>query len=431
MPANLNSFISVDDGIQEITASEIVFPDNGGFVIGENMKIQMEEVNTNDKTCEIKVQQPKVESWFATKNWKTLFGPGDIEFNRATPDSEKVPCQKDSVVFPKSNYHVDMQFAKTIKVANLQVEEMPSEHTAHFFETELGQSRFLNSETTMIEIDPCDRNSKCICELDELTCLNEVCEAPKCMSPIKPKGFCCQICGSVIEIPTKNLRDTPKTIMMTIKGLIEKSGQFELNSIEFYATYSDEKTIQLVIVDAAEEYDEVSVKVGKFINDKINALLKPELPVTMQNSGLPYNPNVTNNLAIVVILPLFIVLLAFGVIYFINYDETMVPRVLAMIRVRQYNPTAFIFARFDNTQNDDEVTATIETRKRGENPECEQQLILQQQQQQQVAFDNPMFDAQLRLKETTSSAAESLQHKQEETMEDIKLDEVEQVQATE
>lgn len=399
MPANLNTFVSFI-GVERIMTNEIVFAESGGVLLNDHAEITLVE---NNEKCEtdLLIERPALENWFSSKNWITK--DAEVPFNEATPPSEKIPCQRDVAFFPQENFFVNLQFAQKLKLSDVGIVGLKVEDVPNFFESELGQSRFVNSEETLIEIDPCDPKTNCPCALDTLLCYNEECNPPKCLDAIQPAGFCCGICGAAVwfNVGGQTYFDSPK-FMSKVKEMLEHS-EFAPNSVEYYVYLTDTSSAQLVIVDS-QDYDQISPRVAEFLKKNLIDLMYPNGTRTLLKSGLPHDPTANSNAIVYVILPLFVVLVIFGVAYFINYDDRAVPRLLAMIRVRQFNPATFIFARFDNNQNADEVDVNLA-------PAAAQQPPVEAVPT--TAFNNPMFEA-AELKET----------RQAKQMENIKLDEV-------
>lgn len=410
-----SNFYSVVNGPEKaVTTNEINLPENGGMVLGENSIFEFKDESSEKSSksaCEQVVSKPKLEKWFSTQNWAPIFTNDVQTFNKATPDSEKIPCAGDVAVFPANvSFNVDLQFAYRITVHDVKIsEQLQGEGFRDFLQTETGQLMFINGEESVVETNSCDSDKNCPCPVDTPLCRNfeGLCAEPHCSNPIQPLGFCCPICGAFIRftVGNRNRLDT-KGLAERVKQVLRNS-RFDKDAIEYYVSLTSETSAQLVIVDK-EDYSEISPAVAEYLKINLINLKFPNATEGFLVSGSPYEPLSDKNLISSMFVPLIIIMLAFGLIYFFYYDETTIPRVFAMARIRQINPVDFVFARFDRQASTAGSEAAI-----GLNPN------VQEVDEVATGFDNPMFEAHLDLKEASPPKVDD--EKQAEKVVDTKF----------
>ena len=106
-------------------------------------------------------------------------------------------------------------------------------------------------------------------------------------------------------------------------------------------------------------------------------------------SGLPLRPDLGGHALAFIFGSFFIVSLLMTILYITYYDENNLPRLLALLRNREfYQDSGVIFARFDNSQN---------TQENLDNSLVEVELDFGNNSVENLnsSFNNPMFDKSL------------------------------------
>lgn len=112
-------------------------------------------------------------------------------------------------------------------------------------------------------------------------------------------------------------------------------------------------------------------------------------------SGLPFTPNASGHVLTFIFGTFFLVTLFMTLIYIGYYDDTHIPRLMAMIRNRQFlHPSDVFFARFDNTQSHANEAELMSTDDNNSVMEVDLHFGTDQSiEDVNRAFNNPMFDA--------------------------------------
>lgn len=192
--------------IPDFSAQKIVFPKDGAFVFNSKMTLSLKETSPTCKQAkERKFKQMKDYFWLSGDNWRSAIDNN----NQAKPHEERLPCDKDFVVFPpNTSYEVDLQYTPHLffKKITLEESEYSPSQFHDFLLTKIGQISFKNSDNTLFLDAECP-HLNCPCHVDneallEQLCSNEKpkCQVPQCIDPIQPIGFCCTICGSMLQV---------------------------------------------------------------------------------------------------------------------------------------------------------------------------------------------------------------------------------------
>jgi hypothetical protein len=112
-------------------------------------------------------------------------------------------------------------------------------------------------------------------------------------------------------------------------------------------------------------------------------------------SGLPFTPNASGHVLAFIFGTFFLVTLFMTLIYIGYYDDRHIPRLMAMIRSRQFlHPSDVFFARFDNTQLHARGAELMATDDNNSIMEVDLHFGTDQSiEDVNRAFNNPMFDA--------------------------------------
>lgn len=398
------NFYSVIEGPEHgiLINKALELPTEGVILLAENSVIAFNNKPRNSECNQaqnLMLNRNSIKPWFSVDNWAIISSNNEQIFNKATPDIEKIPCSGDQVEFTDV-INVDLQFAYKIEVQNLKFNTREEDNVNDFLRTQTGQMMFLNGEDTLFTTLSCDSDKNCPCPTDTPLCMNMVnnCPASRCTDPIQPSGFCCKICGAFIHFKVGSKRLDLKGTANKIKQVLKSSSQnLAEDSVEYYVSLVDEESAQVIIVDK-EDYGENSPKIAEYLKKNFIDLKYPNQTLNFKQSGSAYEPISDKNIFTFIFLPLFVVLGVFGFIYIYHYDTAVVPRLLAMARIRQINPNDFVFARFDNRR---ESVATV-AGGAGLNAPIGEEI----EEEGASAFNNPMFEAKLDLKEATGTKVE-------------------------
>ncbi|KAJ8731727.1 hypothetical protein PYW08_014457 [Mythimna loreyi] len=316
---------------QSLTGSIIIAPETevSGFILPENGELILEGlINFGDNHAETNCTEENayyldksVKAWNQTGVWSSP------KFNKATPDSDRVPCFNDVVEFPENTKFTVIlpkmtQYVKEIKVGSI------SYHSSVGFliygvilrPVDDQQQFVLNSYmTTNIKINKPVHCSQfgCACQPIPMSidCASKFCPKAPCVHPVKPLGFCCKICGGYI------LFDPDETFdMKAFEDLVKDTvNGYDKNRIEYYVGFSPEiefRRIQLVVVDK-EEYEGLSAEITNSISYNLqNHWVKGHK--IAQISGSPISKASLGGKMFVSMI--FAVILTFGTLYVYYYQ---------------------------------------------------------------------------------------------------------------
>lgn len=400
----------------------IILPSSGSIIFQENQEIKFkpreskchsDSYNTNH--FKLHIIQPM--SWFDTDNWKIKDAPNQ---NKAIPDIDRIPCECDIVEFPTNHsLWIDFNYVPQLTVKQMIINDKTDNLNA-FLDTSLGQSMFMFEATSFTE-GLCEGPKSCGChdltrfvEYFNSVCLNSpVCHEPECLDPIQPIGHCCPICGAMIQFTanedycTSNLRSVNEYMELSILRYEEFAGKVDGYIGMVRGEHDKEVKVQIIAVDKGE-YEELSVALIKRMSENkrfINSLkgdgslwLKSILNYRFDQSiylftgiihqvltsGRPHRVTGSFSTWFIVFSSLLLVLSMYGTIY-LYYSEDS--------KLRKYNPfnrlqlftSPFVFARFDNTRDDDTQSIAVGVEFEEANPSTSIYETIAS------AFDNPMF----------------------------------------
>ncbi|XP_063705700.1 protein amnionless [Culicoides brevitarsis] len=384
-PVDLYAPVIVGDNID---ASELILSENGGLLLSSDVSITLtNKVTQNDQKCdkEVVFAPPRPAKWFSAGNWEAVFDEKDQKYNKATPDTHKIPCEDDFVVFPNdSTILVDLNFAPYLNFHAINLNgKTYKEDFKEFLNSELGSLMFVNSLATTVNVGKCSDGHNCVCEHQNYLCDDVNCDEKGafCVDPIQPKGFCCKLCGSFIEFEV-----SPHFNVSTFLRSVDKTLSFsslDKKSVEYFAAFSSKNSLQLVVVDK-EAGNEMHGPIASYLKQNlIDKMFKTQF--LFQQSGMSYVPG-TNNVFSFIFVTFLVVAAFLGAFYVYHYEDRSISNLLAMLRNRQL-PTGsqFIFARFDNQRTDETVDIDVVQIVEDEDDEKEDEV-------KPSSFNNPLYD---------------------------------------
>lgn len=246
-----------------------IFQNNGQMVIGDSSHLDSGEC-ANSFGEEVIVHSVKPQPWADPNNWYS-----ETNNNPAKPDIEKIPCDSDEIVFNNTVTRVDLDglFQLQLKRVSIMDKWLQPREFGSFCKTVPGQKMFDNCESVEMantigesEIKACQSNAYFY---QSLVCENVECAPAKCIDPIRPLGFCCDICGAsaTIEIhQNSNVKLGDLNMVLSRKLSQVATG----GGISFYSSFFNYKTkfqLQLNLVER-DVYGGESVKaMEKIAND--------------------------------------------------------------------------------------------------------------------------------------------------------------------
>ncbi|XP_055695784.1 protein amnionless [Lutzomyia longipalpis] len=353
----------------------LTLPSSGQINFNNDPATNCEASNSRDTVAIFK--RPERHFWLLSHNWREIDQDGaPMRINKAIPHLDRIPCTFDEVRFPQDrNFVVDLQLTPRVDFAIIQLHAQyvqPMEFERFLLNRD-GQMMFKNGEMVRVRSDQEDtEESPCHAEpfqySEVLLCQNEkdFCEVPQCLNPIKPRGFCCDICGASLLMDMQKNHLSLKILRNVIDPNLRSLG--EAHEIDYFlgiVVIEGRNFIQLVITDV-EEYDEKSTKVMKALQ---NSIIHPyaQENVNLTLSGRPYKPSERRSFWNFIFLPFLSVISALLLIYAYYYKiddgklhvltwEIPIPPPERLRSIFTSWNSQFIFARFENTRDDGETS---------------------------------------------------------------------------
>lgn len=265
---------------REQRLNEVILPSDGAIVISSGSKIEFSDIGKCERTYVSNITAPTKHLWFSTKSWITQ----DEKENVAKPDIYKIPCECDTVEFPKEYLAaVDLEFVDEIVVDKILINDRTDDFE-RFLETAVGQKMFLNSEAVHLSQGMCSPPKYCGChnhnrfeKYTELLCEEEskYCPEADCLQPIQPEGHCCPICGAILNFKIKDTCDFDLNKMAEVDRKMKRfrNGKYG-NKLNYYAGMvpgkrRDDNLVQLVVAEVGE-YTGISVEFMNFLTKDEN-----------------------------------------------------------------------------------------------------------------------------------------------------------------
>ncbi|XP_054743242.1 protein amnionless [Anastrepha obliqua] len=390
----------------KVDISGFVLPRDGAILLNDESTItfggelQQRECE-NGRSRRAYLKTPITRKWYDPSSWVS---PSQDVQNTATPHFERVPCDNETVVMPRTGpISVDLENFAYLRMGHLNLAGslISSNYLNYLLHTDIGQLLFKNSLDTTAQYYHQDT---CGCHMDSLMfsepiCKNvlETCERPHCLVPVTPLASCCPICGSVLSFKMEycsemNLNKLRKVIAGAIK-------EQELTAdLDYHINYVNAEPyghfLEAIIVDR-NGYSEKSVKFVTQLNasNEWKKLFEEPHQLEIIISGRPYNPNITIGSMLLIILCLMFVSVV-ALVIFAHYAPDH--RYLRYVPQWVYDPrrwrafllrSTVMFARFDNVTSggvEADVTDGIVMGYDAESGQVRER-----------AFDNPMFGEKL------------------------------------
>uniref|UniRef100_A0A182QM44 Protein amnionless n=1 Tax=Anopheles farauti TaxID=69004 RepID=A0A182QM44_9DIPT len=400
-PRKLNALVGLPEGI--LSTSWFILPQQGGLLLPDHsFSLNILSVELPEVAVAV-FKAPGRTPYYAGDNWVKY---DEIRATRqlpnaAVPHSERIPCQYEEAVFEVDNSipkPVDMQYHESIVLGNVRFGDAIEgvENFQHFISSELGQFLFYNAEDTLIRQGKCANAEKCPCQEErqmDAICSNTVCATPHCLSPIRPSGHCCPICGSVFRMDMASFSGAFNLQSFTDKLSRKIAAEVEEVDVEYHVGIdrsAGANVVQLIIVDK-DEYGERSVRMMNSLRPFFEKQFSSGFLIT--HAGQPHTPFEAGQLLGFLLFTMIATSTFFSALYVYHYDDTLLPRLRAAIRNRQFFTTPFVFARFDPNSEGDGLSVDVNFASGVETVnEAREDTVATVVTENASSFDNPMFE---------------------------------------
>ncbi|XP_026843353.1 protein amnionless [Drosophila persimilis] len=290
---------------EEISIDGIVFPRDGAILIAEESTITFgaprnTKCDSDEKTAHLK--PPKSSKWFDPHTWKWA----DISksVSSPVPELERVPCDDEQVIVKgHAPLAFDLENVQHLRLGQLILagSSISKFYLEQLLARDLGRFLFHNALDVQVEYY---RGELCGCHKDfdrliEPVCHNvqEQCEAPHCLSPVRPFGSCCLICGAVLTMPRQHCSEEDrKTLQNQLNSMITKqdlAAEIQLH-VDYVSSEQYGSFLQAIVTDRGG-YSERSVEFMQYLSEHRNqsTFLAKQSGLELKSSGRPHNPNVS------------------------------------------------------------------------------------------------------------------------------------------
>lgn len=194
-------------------------------------------------------------SWFDPANWDSIIDvetfPGSLMSN-PIPHSDRIPCRFDKVTVPLATR---IKLSSDVSVSNFQLDgvDVDQRYMNNFIKDGAGKLWINNNLRNKILITnaTCTDVTGCACGNGNRESLSRICkfsagkcslDRKECPMRIKPEGFCCSICGTVLSMSYQK-----KFQYFLLENLIRIF--LSSHSVKFYMSKTYSNRIQIVILD--------------------------------------------------------------------------------------------------------------------------------------------------------------------------------------
>lgn len=300
----------------DVSVRGFILPRQGALLLAEDSTINLvtaketgsglnPDCDSDERRAYLK--PPKTSKWFDPSSWSLqpgVAGENSVSFS-AEPELERVPCDDEHVVISSNNgaLSFDLENVQYLRLGQLVLagSSISRTYLQDLMGRELGQLLFHNAQGVSVEYY---RGELCGCHKDyehliEPVCHNveTQCEQPHCVSPIRPLGSCCFLCGAMMTMSTPNcMAEHRQSLLSYMKKLINQENmEDELQvHVDFVGSKEYGNSLQAIILDR-DSYSGRSIKIMKRLqaqrNESVVLSLAGRLEVNY--AGHPYNPNVT------------------------------------------------------------------------------------------------------------------------------------------
>ena len=207
----------------------------------------------------------------------------------------RIPCQQDEVRFQsKATFKLQIDLDKrNYKLRNLFInnKKLISRDFERFYtNTKIGKLQFSitqlpfyitnNDDQTDHEVQLCQNNFNYFYNKICRNVIGKCSTQLNCSNAIRPIGFCCSICGSLIKINYFSNRDNKTSLKILNNDFIENTlanlNLDKYQQVNFFLSKITETSIEIILIDQALEEDETvrSRQSRSFANEIMNFFKK-------------------------------------------------------------------------------------------------------------------------------------------------------------
>ncbi|BFF94662.1 protein amnionless [Drosophila madeirensis] len=290
---------------ESISIDGLVLPRDGAILIAEESTITFgaarnSKCDSDERKAHLK--PPKSSKWFDPQTWKWA----DLSKSGSSPvpELERVPCDDEQVIVKgHAPLAFDLENVQHLRLGQLILagSSISKFYLEQLLTRDLGSFLFHNARDVQVEYY---RGELCGCHKDfdrliEPVCHNvqEQCEAPHCLSPVRPFGSCCLICGAVLTMPRQHCSEEDRRTLLTELNLVLEQQELE-DKIQLHVDHVSSEQygsfLQAIVTDRGG-YSQRSVEFVQFLTEHRNrsSFLAKQLGVELKASGRPHNPNVS------------------------------------------------------------------------------------------------------------------------------------------
>ncbi|KAK4878674.1 hypothetical protein RN001_011180 [Aquatica leii] len=341
--------------INQMKAAEILLPITGELEIQGHI-----EFSSLGKCVHVKELASR--RWLDPRNWQ-------YPENAARPDAEKVPCVNDDVIFPSEDVGV-LYPEVPVSVKSVQIKDfrLTDFQWQNFLVSDYGVDQFQDQNAqgrVRIESNGC---GDCTCHNRLEETLPWICnDLPKspapCFEPLKPVGFCNEICGGVVY-----LNITPRFSLELLQQRLPKDVDVFASKILL-----EQKPLVQVIFAEKSQYTEKSAKVArdfyKTVSSDLSSFRVKSVSVKTSGISLPLG-SAPNTVVGIILGTLLSVALVFVCLYVIYMGPLQHHNFTAKIPLPRYlfnEQRQYIFNKLDNKEMS-RATSMVSLEKSFDNP---------------------------------------------------------------
>lgn len=308
-PSNYPAVLPLPD---QLAVRGFELPREGALLLNEDSTITLGTGKGLSPSCDSDerravLRPPKTSKWFDPSIWSdqvtvsaTSEDASIAPFWTMT-DLERVPCDDEHILIRSNTgaLSFDMENVQYLRLGQLVLagSSISRMYLQELLQRDLGQLMFHNAQLSTVEYY---RGELCGCHKDfeqliEPVCHNVQCEVPHCVSPVRPFGSCCFLCGALVTMPgghcTEEVRNKLEAYIN--KAIDKESLSDELQvHVNYVVTRKYGNLIQAIVQERGT-YSERSVEFMRHLAAISNASDFWSSQPTLNYAGHPYNPNVT------------------------------------------------------------------------------------------------------------------------------------------
>nr|XP_015028846.2 protein amnionless [Drosophila virilis]XP_032293933.1 protein amnionless [Drosophila virilis]XP_032293934.1 protein amnionless [Drosophila virilis] len=291
----------------KVYTAGFVLPRLGALLLAEDASIEL-AAGAGTGAGRAYLKAPKTSKWFDPSSWSVQPGSAYASASASgsiVPEVERVPCDDEHVVISGNGgaLSFDLEHVQYLRLGQLILagSSISRSYLQELLGRDLGQLLFHNAQAVTVEYY---RGELCGCHKDyerlvEPVCRNvePECARPRCVSPLRPFGACCLVCGAMMHMPSEHCTaEDRKRLTTFIRAAIER--EHLADELQLHVDYVGSATLgnhlQAIIVDR-RGYSERSVDFMRRLAAGRNQSqwLARQSGLKLLYAGRPYNPDVS------------------------------------------------------------------------------------------------------------------------------------------